>query len=587
MKTQLNLNALKIFSALAILLFACSASFGQSKTEKLDELLNMYSDYGKFNGSVLVAENGKIIYEKGFGMADMEWNIPNNPLTKHRLGSVTKQFTAMIIMQLVEQGKLKLDVPISTYLPDYPKPNGDKITIHQLLTHTSGTPNFTSFPNYMSEISINQYPAEELIKIFSASPLDFEPGTRYSYSNSGYFLLGVIIEKVTGKPYEEVLHDQILTPLKMNNSGYDHHETILENRASGYQKRGNQLINAPYINMSVPFSAGAMYSTVEDLYLWDQALYTHQLLSEDNMKLMFSKHIPSGGQSYYGYGWGLYKTPIGSSADSIDVIAHTGSINGFTSIIERIPADRNLIVLLNNTGGAPLIEMSTAIAGILYNKEYKFPKRSLATLLMQTINEDGIEAGLKTFEKNKGSEDYELSEGEMNNIGYQVMSAGKIKEAIEVFKLNVKEFPKSSNVYDSLGEAYMNDGNKEEAIENYKKSVEINPANQNGIDMLAKLGVDTSSLTKEVTVDDKILEDYVGKYELAPGFNLTVRKDGKQMMTQATGQSEFPIFPKSDNVFYLKVVEAQLTFNRNSDGVVDSVTLLQGGQEITGKKLEE
>ena len=173
----------------------------------------------------------------------------------------------------------------------------------------------------------------------------------------------------------------------------------------------------------------------------------------------------------------------------------------------------------------------------------------------------------------------------MNNAGYELLQAGKVKEAIEVFKLNVNAFPKSANVYDSLGEAYMKDGNKELAIENYKISLELNPGNQGAIDMLKKMGVDTNNLVKEIVVDEKILESYVGKYELAPGFILTVSRAGNQMKTQATGQPEVLIYPKSENVFYLKVVEAQLTFNKNEDGDVESVTLHQGGQEIVGKKL--
>jgi tetratricopeptide (TPR) repeat protein len=187
--------------------------------------------------------------------------------------------------------------------------------------------------------------------------------------------------------------------------------------------------------------------------------------------------------------------------------------------------------------------------------------------------------------KKKYPDNYNFSEGELNRLGYRLLGLEKVDEAIKIFKLNVEVYPTSSNVYDSYGEGLMKNNENAKAIINYKKSLELNPGNTNGIEMLKKLGVDTESLAKEVTVEDDILESYVGKYELAPGFVLTVSKYNSQLKAQATGQSEQPIFPKSKNVFYYKVVEAQLTFNLNEDGIIESVTLFQGGQEIFGKKI--
>jgi len=583
--SNLSLPTLLIIT-IVLQLATLQVAIGQSKTDKLDELMNLYTAYGQFNGSVLVAEKGNVIYKKGFGMANMEWDIPNQPDTKYRLGSITKQFTSMLILQLVEQGKLKLDVPITTYLPDYNKLNGDRITIHHLLTHTSGTPNYTAFPNFFKDSSRNPYTPEEFIKVFADSTLQFTPGEKFNYSNSGYFLLGAIIEKVTGKTYEQVLQENILTPLKMNNTGYDHHGTILPHRASGYEKTGSTYINANYLDMSIPYAAGSLYATVEDLYLWDQALYTNKLLSKKYMDLLFSKHIPAFG-GHYGYGWSVSKVPNGKTGDSLKVIGHGGGINGFNTLITRIPADKNLIVLFNNTGGASLNEMSVAISGILYDQPYEMPKRSLAYSFFEDIKKQGIKTALLQFNKNKESDIFALKENEMNIVGYQLLNANMVKEALEVFKLNVNEFPTSSNVYDSYGEALLKNGDTEKAIENYKRSIELNPANQGGIDVLKKLGVDTGNLIKEIVLDEALLESYVGKYELAPGFILTVTKKGNQLKTQATGQAQVDIFPKTENVFYLKVVEAQLTFNKNKDGAVESVTLNQGGQVIVGKKLTE
>lgn len=586
MKTKSIYSSLKLPLLTLIALLFCNLSFSQSITEQLDKLINTYTEYGKFNGSVLVANQGKVIFTKGFGMANMEWDIPNKPNTKHRLGSITKQFTAMLILQLAAENKLDLQAPITTYLPDYPKETGDKITTHHLLTHTSGIPNYTSFPDFFQNESRNPYTPDEFVKKFDAKSLDFEPGEKFSYSNSGYFLLGVIIEKVTGKSYEQMLNDHIFSPLNMTDSGYDNHDDILKNRATGYEKNGNAFVNSKYLDMSIPYAAGSLYSTVEDLYKWDQALYTNSILPKEYMDMYFKPYISAFGNNSYAYGWCVGKSPIGKSTDSIYTISHGGGINGFNTIISRAPSDKSLVVLLNNTGGAPLNQMTKAIRGIIYGKAYDFPKKSLAYDLLELIKNNGLKAGMEFYDLNNNSETYELNEGEMNQIGYQLMGTGKIEEAAQVFKLNIDAFPKSSNVYDSYGEALMNLGKNDLAIENYRKSVELNPSNQNGIDKLKKLGTDVSDLIKEIEVPDHILESYIGKYELMPNFILTVTKEDHQMKAQATGQPAFDIFPKSENEFYLKVVNAQLTFNSNEEGTVISVTLHQGGQDLEGKKMD-
>src|SRR6218665_1475866 len=276
--------------------------FAQDKAQQIEQLLSKYNEYGQFNGSALVAENGKIILKKGFGSANMEWNIPNQPDTKFRLGSISKQFTALLIVKLAEEGKLKLDVPITTYLPDYPKENGGKITTHHLLTHTSGIPNYTDSPNFFKDKARNPYTPEQFVKTFSSLPLEFSPGEKFSYSNSGFFLLGYLIEKITGKTYEQYLQEVIFTPLKMVNSGYDHSDVILKNRDAGYERKGKLITNAAYVDMSIPYAAGSLYSTVEDLYIWDQALYTNKLLSAKSMESLFKPYI-SLGRPAYGYGW--------------------------------------------------------------------------------------------------------------------------------------------------------------------------------------------------------------------------------------------------------------------------------------------
>ncbi len=582
-----NYSFLKNDILILFLIFIGTMSFAQTKVEQIDKLLSTYEAYGKFNGSVLVSDQGQVIYKKGFGIANMEWDIPNQPNTKHRLGSITKQFTAMLILQLVADGKLDLQDPITKYLPDYPKANGDIITTHHLLTHTSGIPNYTSFPKFFEDESRNPNSPEEFVKKFADKPLDFTPGEKFSYSNSGYFLLGAIVEKLSGETYEQMLQDKIFTPLNMNETGYDNHGDILKNRATGYEKQGRGYENSKYLDMSIPYSAGSMYSTVEDLYKWDQALYTTAILPKAYMSMYFKPYISAFGNAHYAYGWGVGYAKIGKSTDSIYAIGHGGGINGFNTNISRTTSNKSLVVLLNNTGGAPLDDITRAIRGIMHGKAFDMPKKSIADELLAVIEDEGIDAGISHYTAIKDSEAYSLNESEMNAIGYQLMVSDKVEEASKVFQLIIEAFPKSSNAYDSLGESLMNLGKNDLAIKNYRKSVELNPNNQGAIDYLKKLGDDVSDLVIEVKVSDAILKTYIGKYELMPGFILTVTKEGSQLKTQATGQPVFDIFPKSENEFYLKVVNAQLIFNKNDAGDIDSVTLFQGGREITGKQVEE
>ncbi len=585
MKSNKNTFHRITFFVVIAFIATLTVSFAQTKTAQLDDLLNKYNEYGQFNGSVLVADHGKVIYKKGFGMANMEWDIPNASDTKHRLGSITKQFTSMLIMQLVAEGKLDLQATVSKYLPDYSKVNGDKITIHQLLTHTSGTPNYTSFPDFFKKLSRDPHTPTEMVKMYADSTLIFTPGEQFAYSNSGYITLGAIIEKVTGKRYEQVLQDKILDPLKMNNTGYDHHNTILKKRAAGYEMNRSTLENAPYIDMSTPYAAGSMYSTVEDLFLWDQALYTEKLLPKKYRDMLFKKYVPAF-KDFYGYGWSIGSMPIGSTEEKVEIIGHGGGINGFSTIITRIPQDKSSIILLNNTRSAPLGEITVAISGILYGKPYEFPKKSLSDAVYSEIIDKDLKAGLAFFEKNKEAKEYSFDETEMNVIGYRLLQAGKKQEAEAVFNLNMEAFPTSFNVYDSYAEALMEQGKNELAIANYKKSVEMNPNNQNGIDMLKKLGVEIDGVVKEVAVPDAVLASYVGNYELKPGFVLTITKEGSQLKAKATGQSAYDISPKSETEFYVKAISAQITFNVNSAGAVESLTLFQRGKEILGKRME-
>ena len=558
---------------------AVLAQNGAKKTDhvaKIQEVLTLAHKYRLFNGTALVAENGRVVYRQGFGMANMEWGIPNTPDTKFRLGSITKQFTAMLTLQLVEQGKIKLDAKISDYLPDYRQDIGQKVTIHQLLTHTSGIPSYTGQPGFFDNVSRNPYKVTDFVKKYASGDLEFEPGSKYSYNNSGYFLLGAIIERVSGKTYEQVLKENILDPLGMKNTGYDHYDTLIPKRATGYSKTEDGYFNAPYLDMSIPYAAGSMYSTVEDLYLWDQALYTDKLLSAKSKELMYKPFLED-----YAYGWVVKNASFMENDQPVQIIRHGGGINGFSTEIVRFVNQHNLIVLLDNTG-QNVGRLTDTITKILYNQPYEQPKMSIVGVLEKTIKEKGVEAGIAHYRdlKAKQSATYDFSEAELNTLGYRLMRLDKIKEAVEIFKLNVEVYPKEFNTYDSLAEAYLNLKQNDLAIANYKKSLELNPKNTNAVDVLKRLEGPTTK------VDPQVFDAYVGEYELAPGFVLRVFREDDKFMTQATGQEKFEIFAESETTFAPRAFSAKLTFIKDSEGKVTGVRLDQGGRQLNGKKIK-
>ena len=351
--------------------------------DQIDELLGIYQRLGLFNGSVLVADQGEVIIKKGYGLANMEWEIPNSPDTKFRLGSITKQFTATLILRLVEQGHIELDSPVTRYLPGYPADTGNRVTIHQLLNHTSGIPGYTEIPAWRTRTR-EPLTHHQLVTVFSELDLLFEPGTRFSYSNSGYFLLGTIIERITGQAYEDRLRDSLLEPLGMNDTGYDSTEPLLSKRAAGYSQRiDGSYVNAPYLDMGQPYAAGSLYSTVGDLYRWDQALYTDAVLSVPSRELMFTPGLED-----YGYGWTI------RSSDTGPTVEHGGGINGFNTLITRNPESKRLIILLNNTGGAPLAEMARSIRMLLDGDPPPPPKQPAAPRLLETYDAAGLGATL-------------------------------------------------------------------------------------------------------------------------------------------------------------------------------------------------
>jgi CubicO group peptidase (beta-lactamase class C family) len=349
----------KIFVLVAVL---CIVHFSFAQGDKLDALIEAYAKLYKFNGSALVAKNGNILLNKGYGYRNATDKVANNEQTIFQLGSVTKQFTSAVILKLQEEKKLSVSDKLSKYFPGYPK--GDSITIEQLLTHTSGIYNYTNDGKFMANEVTKPSNREMMMALFRDKPLDFSPGTNWSYSNSGYSLLGYIIEAVTKQSYEQAVRKYIFTPLRMTHSGFDFTHLKSNEKAIGYFKLNDkEKEEAPIVDSSVSFSAGAIYSTTGDLYLWHEALQKNNILSREQQEKAYTPV-----KNRYGYGW---------SIDSIEGkrrVSHGGGIHGFITTIARVPEDDICIVLLSNASNTTLGEISKSIFAILYGKEYELPK---------------------------------------------------------------------------------------------------------------------------------------------------------------------------------------------------------------------
>lgn len=437
-----------------IVVFLSAQLFAQSSVEqKIDELLNAYSSQNKLNGVVLVAQKSKVIYQKGFGYRNAEEKIPNDVNSIFQIGSITKQITAAVIMQLQQEGKLSVQDKLSKYFPGFA--NGDKITIENLLTHTSGIYNYTSDTVIMKSNVTKHYSQDEMMKLFKSYPSDFEPGTRWNYSNSAYSILGYIIEKVEGKPYEKEVRERIFQPLGMTNSGFDFTNLSSSNKTKGYFSLNPIPIPAPIVDSTIAYSAGAVYTTVGDLYKWERAISTDKILKPASWKAVFTTF-----KNKYGYGWGI---------DSIYgrlITAHSGGIHGYSSYILRFPQDETVIIAFDNSSSNALSPISKSIAAILFSQHYEVP-----------------------------------------------------------------------------------------------------------------------AAKKEIRLDTNTLKQYVGEYELAPGFTITIWLGENGLKGQATGQGAFDLYPEKENVFFLKVVDAKIEFVKDANGIVTEMILYQNG-EHHGKKMK-
>lgn len=523
----------------------------QDSVAEMDAYVATQAAERKFMGSVLVALDGKIVLKKSYGMANLELEVPNKPETKFRLGSITKQFVATGILQLEEQGKLSVQDPLCKYVSPCPDA-WSKITIHHLLSHTSGIPNFTSFPDYARTWMLPSRPDQTMLR-FKDKPLDFPPGTRWSYSNSGYILLGYLLEKISGEKYEDYLQKHVFERAGMPNSGHDTHEEILKNRADGYSKRqGDEWINSAYHDMSIPIGGGDLYSTVEDLLQWDQALMTEKVLTRKSLDKMFTPVM-----NKYGYGWSI-DTQYGRKRYS-----HGGGINGFATFYARFPEQRAVVAVLGNMDFANSAEVASNLVRILFQEKAVRPE-----------NRKAISMDSSKFGDYVGR--YELMEGVTTAV---TVDGDKLMAVVPGTPLE-QIFPEAPDRF-------------------FSKSADRVTVFQRGTDgqisglvvhhlgtetELKKISAEAPQPPREISIPAAQMTEFVGEYELAPDFSIVITTQDGKLFGQATGQPAFEMFAEAKDKFFLKVVDARIEFQRGPDGKVNQLTLYQNGRVMPGKR---
>ncbi len=445
--------------------------FAQSKKEKMDEIMKTYHDYNMFDGSVLVSENGKIVYEAAFGMANREWNIPNTTDTKFMIGSVSKPITALLTLIQVQNGLLDLDKTIENYLPEFSGKPAAKVTIRQLLSHTSGIPNYDIIKDFFPRISRQNFSREDYIKIFMDSSLAFEPGTKYLYSSWGYFTLGYIMERVTGKSYAALMKEDIFDKIGMTNSGSYYHTQIVNKRASGYDYSLGGYTSGDFRDQSNTMGTGDLYSTVDDIFKLDRAISNNTLL---NKKLTEEMLTPGMRPAQYGLGWfnKMFKyTPTDSVASNF----HLGSTEGFISFVRRIPSTNSLIVILCNSAPTDFFGITENLGKVLYDKPVHL-KQPVHKVMEKIIAEQGAAKALEAYKNMKAdTAHFYIDWISMNFLAEELLTLKRYDDARIISENNAAEFPRYDLVMLTMGNIYLALNRKSDAAIFYKKALALNP----------------------------------------------------------------------------------------------------------------
>jgi len=558
-----GLRALAFAAVLAALAVVAHEASGGAAARpeivgQMDALLSGAYRPGAPGAAVLVMKDGMPLLRKGYGLANLELGVPIRPEMVFRIGSITKQFTAVGILMLVKEGKLALDDEITRFLPDYPT-HGQKITVETLLTHTSGIQSYTDMPSWLA-LWRKDFTVPELVALFKNEPMRFKPGEKWEYDNSGYILLGAILEKVSGKSYADFVRQRIFEPLGMKHSYYGADEPIIPGRVTGYEKRDHGFVNAAYLSMTQPYAAGSLLSSVDDLALWDAALYTDKLVPRALLERAWTPYrLENGSSTGYGYGWGIWQY------EGHRVVEHEGGINGFATSGMRLPDDHVYVTVLSNCPGlepSPS-ELALKLAALAVGQPFREPVP--------------VKVAAQILDRHVGV--YRIDEKQTRVVqrdGDHLVTQRTGGPKVEAYPLSETEFfyretsDRIRFVRDAKGETTAM-----VVIHRY-----------GGEEPAAKVSRELPKEPQVVKINPSLYDRYTGVYELAPTFRLTVTRDGDRIFAQATGQERAEIFPAGENEFFLRVVEAQISFVRDSSGKVSGLVLHQGGRDVPGKKVE-
>jgi D-alanyl-D-alanine carboxypeptidase len=556
---QTRRRALLSLAALLLLLALQAApAFAQDEqaVREMDELLSKAYPPGEPGAAVIVLKGGKTLLRKGYGMADVELGVKVEPDMVFRLGSVTKQFTAAAVLLLAEQGRLSLSDDMTKFFPDYPA-KGRVVTVEHLLTHTSGIRSYTGIPAWRAMWRRDMTVAE-LIDLFKNEPPDFAPGEEWRYNNSGYILLGAIIEKVSGQTYEQFLQKNIFEPLGMKHTFYGSAARVIPRRVPGYTMTKEGLQNAEYISMTQPYAAGSLLSNVDDLALWDAALYTEKLLKQASLQRAWTPYVlKDGTPTGYGFGWGRWQY------EGHTVIEHNGGIHGFSTVGIRMPDDRVYVAVLTNRDYDSPDDIALRLAALAAGK----PLRPSVAV---QIKPEEMDALVGVYQSN-GREAYQV-----RREGARLTIQKNAGRQTEVFPLSPTVFFYEPEGVDRL--TFTKDAAGK--VTGLKVTRRFGPA--------AAAARTDKPLPKEgeaVKLSAEVLERYVGVYELAPTFSIEIMRRGEQLYARATGQQELEIFPSSEKLFFLRAVDAQLEFQTDAAGKVNGLILHQDGRDMPGKKV--
>ncbi len=541
---------------LLLLLLLLSTPFltAQESSELAQLVAEKYTDQGP-GAAILVTKGETVLYRGGAGLANMELNVPMTADHVFEIGSITKQFTAVAILMLAEAGKLNVQDEITKYLPDYPT-QGHTITIHHLLNHTSGIKSYTSMN--LQGIARTDMSPVEIIDFFKNEPMDFAPGERWLYNNSGYIILGHIIEQVSEQSYEDYVEENIFKVVGMDNSRYGHKGELTPLRASGYQTTEDGFVNAAYLSMTLPYAAGSLMSTVDDLHKWQLALQNNKLISEESKKLAYADGKLNDGKPM-GYGYGLKPTNVNGLAS----IEHGGGIFGYTSYQVYIPeSDVHAVVLSNCNCNSPT-DFTVRLAAVAAGKPYTHFDSSVELTPEQMQSLVGV---------------YEFEDGALRAI---TLEEGQLYSQ-RAGSTKLKIFAVDENTF------YFKGGFTKLIFDRSVTPHTVKFDDRDASEAVAGRFTDKPFTTEResVSVAPEILENYVGTYQIQQGFDLVVTLEDGVLMTQATGQAKFALHATTETRFFVKEFAAELEFGAIEQGKAVQVTLFQGGQEIKAPRID-